>query len=169
MGFHNWKEEKRRQRVCVPPSIFMFCCVFVHVCVLDCPLKYRADSNQIPVNVSSQQTDQWRSLVRSTDPGSLAVHPPWIWEVSDMGWGTRTSKVRLKVKMKACVSSSSQYLFLDHSSALSFKLWQSLMIPKVYGFLLFCQTDTSAKHFLVITHNNVCSYRHPCQTESKCE
>ena len=47
-------------------------CSFIHVCILLCvcvsrsvcvcvsgrPLKYPADSNQIPVDVSSQQTDQ---------------------------------------------------------------------------------------------------------------
>ncbi len=60
------------------------------VCLLHSPLKYPADSNQIPVDVSSQQTDQWRLPVRSSDPGlpgSLAVHPPWRLEVNDRGGG----------------------------------------------------------------------------------
>lgn len=86
------------------PTMCACVCMSWSVCVSSRPLKYSTDSNQIPVDVSSQQTDQWRLPVRSSDPGllgSLAVHPPWRSEVSGRGggleaagngWGGTTSK-----------------------------------------------------------------------------
>lgn len=98
--------EKEREKN-FPIHAYTLLCV--RGCVFDRPQKYAADSNQIPVDVSSQQTDQWRLPVRGSDPGlpgSLAVHPPWRLEVKDRGGPLEAGGNGcggIACKMKGCV------------------------------------------------------------------